>query len=178
MKVKNFIKEITRRPEEGKTLLFHVFLLIVVSVICAVVFKFVSGTPVPLIGEFDPGKIAEPPGLKKALDRSGMEEIDGEKVLNLIENDMAVLLDARTPGEYTAGHIPSAILEGKSLSLSDGSKIVIVYGNTPQDPRAGNTAEALQKMRGGMIYVYKKGFSDWLSRKYLIEKGNPGGIKR
>ena len=97
----------------------------------------------------------------------------------LVENRSAVVLDARAPEKYRAGHIPGA------LSLPVGgfeegfprfsgeikkSAIIVVYclGVTCHD--SALLAQRLAEKGIGNILIYPGGMDDWSEKQYEIEK--------
>ncbi|CEM63192.1 rhodanese-like domain-containing protein [Treponema phagedenis] len=76
--------------------------------------------------------------LKKGGDTKGrMQNISGSDAKELIKNSSAVIIDVRTAGEFSAGHIPNAIHIPVSLlsskaedSLPDKSQKIILYCQT------------------------------------------------
>jgi rhodanese-related sulfurtransferase len=90
-------------------------------------------------------------------------------------------VDARSPSEYAAGHLPGALSipeEGAEaqvgkLSIPAGKEIVI-YCSDPTCPKSSRLASLLQKHGVKGIRVMPEGWAGW-SGAGLPSKGNGGG---
>jgi rhodanese-related sulfurtransferase len=103
-------------------------------------------------------------------------------VKQLVDADAAVLIDAREPDEYEAGHIPGAInmpydevsSEPERLeNLDSGGKAIIIYCG-------GGKCELSLTLAWDLIYagqtrvvVYEGGFPEWESAGHRVESGGP-----
>jgi len=103
---------------------------------------------------------------------AGIPEIAADELRNVIaEGKPVILIDARAPEEYKAGHIPNA----KSIPLSEllfhiheftwADDIVVYCG---PDGRSREAAETLLKLNFRKTRLLKGGFSAW------TEQGKPG----
>ncbi|HYD02512.1 MAG TPA: rhodanese-like domain-containing protein [Phycisphaerales bacterium] len=90
-----------------------------------------------------------------------------------------LLIDARTPGEYSAGHIPGAAnLSVAQVSGVEGAtdprllryKTLIVYGNDPASITAKSLGKRLIATGYKDVRFFPEGFAGWQSAGLPIEK--------
>ena len=80
------------------------------------------------------------------------------------------LADARSQTEYDDAHIPSAVniplqsvrIDGRNPHIAD-PRLLIVYGNSPADPRAAALAKRLLAL-GHRPVLLEEGFTTWRNR--------------
>ena len=105
-------------------------------------------------------------------------EIDVEGLRDMVEAEMAVLLDARTRENYNQGHIPKAvslpIVEFKQtydtvshLLIED--KAIIIYCIGVHCIDSAMLAKELNQKGHRDIFVYKGGIEEWQELGYPIE---------
>lgn len=99
----------------------------------------------------------------KFLDRLFGTAIDGVGARRLV-SEGALLLDVRTPEEFTEGHLPGAVnipvhdLSGRLGELSDRERAIVVYCRSGM--RSGRAAGVLR--RAGYRTVHNLGgLSNW-----------------
>ena len=127
-----------------------------------------------------PGNMQASAGLPEipVLDRPVKIQLGAVK--QLVDAAAAVLIDAREPDEYAAGHIPGAISmpydeissqPERLENLDDGGKAIIVYCG-------GGKCELSLSMAWDLIYagktrvvVYEGGFPEWESAGHRVEQG-------
>ena len=107
---------------------------------------------------------------------SGVKSIDADKLIEL-QSEGVVLIDIRTPEEYTSGHIPSVaynidflnddFLKNMEEAVDKNQPIVIHCESGGRSKRA---AFALEKAGYTRVYDYRGGFADWGARGEAIEK--------
>jgi rhodanese-related sulfurtransferase len=86
-----------------------------------------------------------------------------------------ILLDVRTPEEYSEGHLAEAQLINyynsdfkNQLSLLDKTKPVFVYCKSGR--RSGASADLLIELGFTEVYDLEGGFTAWAERKYPVVK--------
>ncbi|MDG2291113.1 MAG: rhodanese-like domain-containing protein [Phycisphaerales bacterium] len=85
-------------------------------------------------------------------------------------------LDPRTPERYAIGHIPGALsvpyrnIAGEWESLK-GYNIIVVYGNTYNDPLAEAMSKTLMEYGLRDIRTLKGGLEAWMNSGQQITKG-------
>jgi rhodanese-related sulfurtransferase len=163
----------------NRKLLFQVFLLLAISVGCSIVFKWVSGTTVPLIGNFDLKHLKDQAIQKEMKIQQSIEYIESHTLHNLLQNEMAFLIDTRPQIDFKNGHIPPAVNieaiepldETEYLSvMREAPSVIVIYGHNPDDKTPATLARKLQKHGMKSILIYRKGFSEWVAQKYPVEK--------
>jgi rhodanese-related sulfurtransferase len=105
-------------------------------------------------------------------------EIDAEGLTDMVEADMAVLLDARTREDYNQGHIPKAVSlpigEFKQMydtvsHLLIEDKAIIIYCIDLYCPDSSKLAKELHKKGHPNIFVYRGGIEEWQELGYPVE---------
>lgn len=94
------------------------------------------------------------------------EEVTPEVFLSKIGEENTVLLDVRTPEEYSGGHIPNAVninFNAPDFSAQieklDKSKTYLVYCRS--GARSGRAATSMSEMGFQTIYTLKGGILGW-----------------
>lgn len=104
------------------------------------------------------------------------------------EGDKVMLLDARLPSAYQAGHIPGAINVPKAGIEADKEKLapelaapkyVIVYGENPGDGYALGITKRLLRAGQKGARLFRGGIAEWTSAGLRLEPaaGSGGGSK-
>lgn len=92
-----------------------------------------------------------------------------------------VLIDARSPADFAAGHIPTAINKVRGRSQSSGSEHhkpsvrVVFYCSGSSENSYSPCAQALEEaMRNGYreVYWFKGGMTAWLAQGYRVERAS------
>lgn len=105
-------------------------------------------------------------------------EMDAETLKDMVEADMAVLLDARTREHYNQGHIPKAInlpigefkqMYDKISPLLTKDKAIIIYCIGIHCIDSALLAKELYQKGQRGIFVYKRGMEEWQELGYPIE---------
>lgn len=106
-------------------------------------------------------------GEAKTSDKS-LREMDVTKVRAALaeEGQKVLLVDARPPGPFDAGHLPGAInLFLPEVRAGDGrlkaADRIIVYGAGWQDPLAPATAKRLMALKYSNVYLFRGGVEVW-----------------
>jgi len=95
---------------------------------------------------------------------------DGLERLVSLKGEPYILVDARTPGEYASGHIPTAVnipvtTITKNLPAADRSTLIIVYC------QSGGRSEAAKATLDGMGFTRVVDYGSVLSWKGPLIKG-------
>ena len=130
-----------------------------------------ASCPIVLSAE-SAAKPAAPPAVEsKSYKNVGVEEFD-----KLRMNKTNVVLDVRTPKEFSDGHIPGAInidwngpdFEKKALAL-DKTKTYLVH--CAAGVRSAKASERLAKLNFTSVINLEPGFNAWAKASKPIEKG-------
>lgn len=105
--------------------------------------------------------------------QEGISSISAEKLIELQKEGIPVV-DVRTKGEFTQGHIPNAlhidffsddfVNRMQDIGMDDPIIIHCAVGG-----RSGKAAKTLKEAGFKRIYDYSGGFKDWKSKGYEIE---------
>jgi rhodanese-related sulfurtransferase len=106
------------------------------------------------------------------------EIIDPDELAELMAKPGTILLDARAPLLYGAGHIPGALsLPAEELDLKlflegvkDKKTLIITYCSESLCPLAGRLAEALVDKGFTNVHLFSPGFDVWADLGRAVEK--------
>ncbi len=120
--------------------------------------------PSPIMNENDGMELGNSP-----------EIIPIEAFKDLIAKDNILIIDARLPEEFSAGHIPGAInvsfdLLGEHIQKilqESRDRILVTYCDGPPCDKSVVLATELKSLEFTTVYVYYDGLANWL------ENGNP-----
>ncbi len=106
-----------------------------------------------------------------------VQNVDAVKFKELIAKEDAIILDVRTPGEYSRGHIkgstainiadPSFV---SKVNLLQKDKTILIYCMTGS--RSSSGAAYMSRMRFKAIYNMQQGMMDWYRQGYAVEQSN------
>lgn len=106
---------------------------------------------------------------------TGQTKLAPEQFKQKMDEPGVILLDVRSPGEYSAGHLPGAVnidYNGKDfageVSKLDTSKTYLVYCTV--GGRANKAAEQMKKSGFRSILEMQGGYPDWEKEGYPVEK--------
>lgn len=131
-------------------------------------------TPVGTTAPAAPGAPAAP-----AVPAVSVPEVDGDFVLQMVQSQGAVIVDARATPLFQEGHIPSAwslpVKEFASYypffaQRVDFDRIVIVYCTGHECTDSLELAALLTQKGYRLVQVYKGGMSEWQERKFDVER--------
>ncbi len=166
----------------SKSVLLRAILIIIV---CAVIGL--------LVNAFHPLKVKigmqrpDSSSTSRSVEAEGGEEerveitrIDRSQLKSLLAEQNIVLLDARLPEVYTAGHIPEAInipwdMLGEYYSALNSIPRdigIITYCDGPPCETAEQLALEMKKMGFKRVLYYYDGLDDWKIAREEIRKGN------
>ncbi len=106
--------------------------------------------------------------------------VDFDRACKFIDNKEGIILDARSPEDYTEGHIPGSHLlffynineyYPKHEDLLKSSSSLLIYCGNIECDDSEFLANELFNLGYAPILVYKGGLEDWKSRKGCVEKG-------
>ncbi len=108
--------------------------------------------------------------------------INVKQVRQLVLQRQAMLLDARTPVEYEAGHLPGAMIlpfdllydYEEEIKKLPKDKWLICYCDGPPCDLAELLAKELLLRDFQKVAVYQDGINDW-KKSYPVIKGKEGG---
>ena len=108
------------------------------------------------------------PGCYFGINDEDVRNISAADVRDRLEDepDTTVLVDARTPAEYEAGHIAGALnrplpeITRFDRPLSD-SKMIIVYGSDFSDDRTPAAAKRLMTYEFKKVRAFRGGVTRW-----------------
>lgn len=147
----------------------------------------VAKTPTPLQSDRDRAQAAPPPQPREtastaprvdAQARSPAERepviraVRYEQVLQLLQHPELLLIDARRPEDYAAGHIPGArnifaydfAAHIPELITLPRTKPILIYCDGGQCELSHMVAEQLQALGFQRLYVYEGGWDEWRRR--------------
>lgn len=167
-----------------------IFLFIGVIVIIALMYNYISPTGIPLITERRIIYIGEEqytiPVFHSGNNDSGdhnevisVKNVDYDKALALFHATTPLFLDARSPEEYQAGHIPGALnipvndLESYELDLMTlpPDQIFVCYCDDPACDLALRLTFWLEEQGFTNLYYYHAGWRDWTKKGGQISRG-------
>ncbi|ASR55732.1 rhodanese-like domain-containing protein [Cellulomonas sp. PSBB021] len=100
-----------------------------------------------------------------------------DELVQLLEDDAAVLVEALPAAHYDREHLPSAMNVPGELTPAEASRIapdprrtVVVYCSGPGCGRSKVTAAALQRLGYSDVRVYTGGKADWLAAGLPLER--------
>ena len=166
-----------------KKFLWQTAVIVGLSLLVGMAYNQFSRTPLPLFEKYDPHRVAIGITVEssKASEKAGIpsfQEIDAETVQSLMESETAILLDARPPADFQAGHIPGAVslpicvfneTYGGIAPLLDEGRLIITYCEGIHCTDSSMLAMELQKKGYQDIFVYKGGMENWLALGNEVE---------
>lgn len=112
-----------------------------------------------------------------------VRRIELREVARPVEREQigTLIVDARTPGEYGAGHIPGARnirspdIDSRELDPElTRFKTIIVYGNDPGSAPAMSMVKKMMIAGYKDVRLFEQGFNAWRGAGLPIERGGPG----
>lgn len=116
------------------------------------------------------------------VDDSTLVFVTREEVNKLIASEKrpAMMVDARNPSKFVAGHIAGAInlplteAEARDPRLA-GVRTVIVYAEGYTDPLAIALSKKLLRLRYEDVRTYRDGLKDWIAANGATAQGDGTG---
>lgn len=114
-------------------------------------------------------------GEVKQTEQAVAKDVSAEEFKTLIDQE-GTILDVRTPGEFSGGHLPSAVnvsfydanFDKLIAEKVDKTKPVYVY--CAAGGRSAGAMKKMKKMGYNVIYNMVGGYSGWSSKGYPTEK--------
>lgn len=143
-------------------------LLLIASAIVGFVANALNSEPLPFVREVIPPEVYE----------EMWDTLSAEEVKQHFEEGTAIIIDARDPNEYEAGHIPG------SLNLPDNQFMeafqefgdslpreipLIVYCQGGQCDQSHSVLEQLKEFGFEFLLLYKEGWNEWKEKGYPTE---------
>lgn len=108
-------------------------------------------------------------GCQPNVSERDLNPADTPDIVELIDRSRTVLVDARTPSKFTAGHIPGATnlniadvnLDRRNLPDLIAAETIIVYGQNPGDSLATGLALRLLEAGYDATRIYRGGVEAW-----------------
>ncbi|MCI0471043.1 MAG: rhodanese-like domain-containing protein [Candidatus Aminicenantes bacterium] len=157
--------------------LFQVAVIIIASAALAAAYNALSPDGLPLFNKYDIKSVNSTLAARYET-VSPIKYIDFDTLPNLLENDMALMIDTRDAAAFSTGHIPGAInlepanfdddYNNLSKFLAAG-KVLVIYGRDAHDSNCGVLAAKLKGRNRAGIFIYKGGMADWLKQGNKIE---------
>jgi rhodanese-related sulfurtransferase len=154
-------------------------IIIAISIFIGVTNNFSSKKSIPLFQKYDKKLLERKIKENKQKTTNDLQEISAEAVMHLIENNMVIIIDARSHNQFMKGHIPGALnlpvsnLRKTSildLSLLEKSKIIVIYSSLSSSSVLSELALKYLKKGFKNIFVYKDGIENWMESGYPVEK--------
>ena len=142
----------------------EVIYILFLSLISAVSFNALAGNGIPLFYH--------------SVAISPEQQLSDEQTEEILKQKRALFIDARTPEEYTAGHIPGAVnIPGYAtpdkimhdLPLNRKQTMIVVYCSGPECPYADRLAGFLRFQGFTAVYVFPGGIDAWLKAGNVLE---------
>jgi len=129
---------------------------------------------------FSPSSIPLSGGKDGALESQGFRVVSLEEVRYYLDEKKAVLVDARTPEEYSLGHIEGALnisveafeddLKSKTSTLK-GVGIIITYCGGGSCGTSEEVAQRLLDKGYSNVAVFTDGLPGWMKAKLPVKSG-------
>jgi rhodanese-related sulfurtransferase len=152
--------------------------IVVAGILIALLANAVSPRGIPLVGDFTNG--AALANLTEKELKSLPSQVDAEAVERAIAADSALVLDARLPEDYAAGHIPGAFnlsvdrYETAYPALADTLKSaarLIVYCDGGDCELSHDLASMLKEQGHAAVQLFADGISGWIEAGKELKEG-------
>jgi len=152
--------------------------IVVGGILLALLANAVSPRGIPLVGDFSRG--AALANLTEKELAALPSQVDAEAVERAIAADSALVLDARVPEDYAAGHIPGALnlpAEGFEVAypsladtLSTAARL-IVYCDGGDCELSHDLASLLKEQGHPAVQLFTGGISGWIEAGKELKEG-------
>ena len=159
----------TRRDLGGVVL--GALAIVLGSVALGLLANHFSPHPVPVLQKTEGAHLALPPGITGLTLAEAKRDLDAKQI---------PFLDARSPEEYAAGHLPGALslpvadFENHFLALAErleAQPTLIVYCESADCGDGLQLAERLKEAYQGKVMLFEAGWLGWVAAKYPVTKG-------
>ena len=156
----------------------EISIILGVSILTAFVFNYLSPAGIALVGQWDTSKGVVTAKAKNDIGIQGIEIETVDRARELYDSGRYIFVDARSPDDYEAGHIPGAV----SLPVGQFEEYITAFqerhppgasiiaycsGRTCQDSH--HLAEYLLTFGYDNIHVFIDGFPGWEAEGHPIE---------
>lgn len=160
-----------------RTLFLEMLALAALAALLAAGMNALRPAPLPWLGSGDPaaaealalaGHVEQP--VESAVD-TGPRTLSAAAFSGLVASGQAVVVDARMPEDYAAGHVPGAVNVPPGLMDDEiaaiigpppGDKPLVVYCSDPACPLSGDLAFGLGLAGYEGVRIFEGGMQGWL----------------
>lgn len=151
-----------------KRFLIQTALIVLISFICALLYNYILGEPLPLLKKYDPLNSHDPLPLSE---QPIIDEINIEMLKSLKDQGQIILVDARIEMEYRIKHIPDAVnlpisdfdrVYPKQSPLFRQNKIIVTYCSDDSCTDSLILARLLFKKGHENVFVFRGGIQQWV----------------
>jgi rhodanese-related sulfurtransferase len=151
-----------------KRFLIQTALIVLISFMCALLYNYILGEPLPLLKKYDPINSYDPLPLSE---QPIIDEINVEMLKSLKDQGQIILVDARIEMEYRIKHIPDAVnlpisdfdrVYPKQSPLFRQDKIIVTYCSDDSCTDSLLLARLLFKKGHENVFVFRGGIQQWV----------------
>lgn len=122
-------------------------------------------------------------GCSSQISDRNVRRVDLREVSRPVEREQSstLIIDARSPGEFGAGHIPGARnIRSPDIDTRERDpelerfRLIIVYGNDPGSAPAMSMVKKMMLAGYKDVRLFEQGFNAWRSAGLPVERGGPG----
>jgi rhodanese-related sulfurtransferase len=145
--------------------------MVATAIVLGVLFNLVRPAGIPFMGDWTPRAITK-------LHDGDLEVIHLDDAFGLYAQRKALFIDAREPGAFTGGHIPSSVnippgaaaehLDEIRTMLKTGKK-VISYCHDVDCPLSAELVRKLMELGVNSVKVMPEGWMGWMDKGYPYE---------
>lgn len=152
-----------------KRFFWQAFLIIAVSALAGILVNTLSRDSLPVFRSYVTEDAADKSAIRPE-DDPYISEIDIEMLLSLIESNQVILLDARSPDDFSDAHIRSAInlplpefetRYEQLAGLMKQSPFIVTYAGSSTPEKSYLLAGQLRKKGLMDVFVLQGGFQAW-----------------
>lgn len=149
-----------------KSILLQASLMVCAGLLLGLGVNLAADTPLPLI------RVPLPPA------EETWATVDAETVLQHVEDGSALLIDARDPNEYQAGHLPGALNLPDTTFAQTFTELgdslprevpLIVYCQGGPCDQSHHVLEDLSRFDFQNLILYPGGWNEWKQKGYPVE---------
>lgn len=135
------------------------------------VFNLARPGKIPFAGDWSPQAVVE-------IHAGDLNVIHLDDAFKLFAEEKALFIDARSPGEFSAGHIPGSVnipaeAAAEHLSevraLAETGKVLIAYCYDVDCPLGADLARKFKELGVSPIEVMPEGWTGWMDKGYPYE---------
>jgi len=163
-----------------RKLFVRALLLVAAAAAAGIAFNLAGG--IPLVA---PPRVILPDESRgeELPDQDGLHMVGLEAARRFIDEGLGTVVDARSPEQYAAGHLPGAIdchayeLEvylPKLLELAPLDRPLLLYCNGEDCEDSRFLAQTLDELGYRRLYIYEGGFSQWSALGLPVDGSAPG----